>query len=198
MRGVKVLLLLSGGVLISTFGAQSLASTPLPYGWYVEGNAGASYLSKKSYPGSASTSKFGGNFNFGYKFMPNFTAEVGYSRYGSTNIKDSAGTNAATDQHYALDLAGKGIFPFSADGDVFAKLGVADVFSNVGINNSGAADALGISSGKHSATGFYLGLGAEYYFTSTFGGNIQWARASGNSQTGTLSLYSIGLSYIFG
>ena len=170
-----------------------------PYGWYLEGNIGSTYLSNKSYPGNASTSGVGGNANLGYKFMPYFALELGYSRYANTSITNpTTDTKAGWDKHYSYDIAGRGIFPIMESGlELFAKLGVERNASSVSLSNTAAANAIGLASNQHSYTGLYIGGGAQYYFQPELAANVQWQRAQGNSSTGNLDLLSVGVSFLF-
>jgi hypothetical protein len=181
-------------VVTSTF-----ASMSLPNGWYVEGNVGSSRATNKTYGSNTSTKNtgFGFNLDAGYKFAPYFAAEVGYTSYAKTTVK-SAGTNVAKDTHYSYDIAGKGIFPVSDTGlELFAKVGLARSNSHVVITNSTAAAGLGIATGTSSSSGLYLALGGDYSFMPTLAVNAQWAQAKGNSNTGTLSIYTLGLTWLF-
>jgi len=199
MFGKKILLTTITGLFIASFSIPALAVMSLADGWYVDGSLGTTRLSNKSYPGSSSTTGLSGDANLGYKFMPFFGAEVGYTQYGSTNIKDQFGTKAAEDRHYSYDLAGKGIIPISSSGfELFGKLGVQRTQSKVTIKNSTAATNIGITSSRHSNVGLYLGAGAQYYFMPEMSVFIQWARANNDSNTGTMDFYGAGLSFIFG
>lgn len=187
-----------GTLTLSIFSLPTFAVMSVPCGWYIEANAGATKISDISYPGSASTDGVGGNVNIGYKFMPYAAAEIGYTRYANTSIKDpSTDTRAASDKHYSYDIAARGILPIVNSGfEAFAKLGAQRVASSVSIKNETAAQNIGITSGSTSKTGVYLGTGIQYYFTPEFAANIQWQRAKGNSSTGTLDLWSLGVSFI--
>jgi hypothetical protein len=197
MQGKKLLFTAMASLIVLSAAAPTYAIMSIPNGWYIEGNAGSSHLSGKSYPGSATKSGFAGNANVGYKLMPYFGLEAGYSLYASTNIKNSAGVKAATDKHYSFDLAGKGIFPVSDTGfEIFAKLGAMRASSTVSVNNDAAAAALGIGRNSHSAIGLYAGLGLQYYVMPELALVAQWQRAQGDSSTGTFDLYSGGISFI--
>lgn len=177
--------------------AMATGNMSTPYGWYLEANAGSSHLSNFSYTGSGATSGFAGNANLGYKFMPYFAMEVGYSQYATSNIKTGDGTKAANVKHYSYDLAGRGILPIAATGfELFAKLGVQRIDSKITIQDVNAAQQLGIGSSQHNTTGIYMGAGAQYYVMPELAINTQWQRAKGNSNTGTEDLYSVGLSFI--
>jgi hypothetical protein len=189
-------------LFVSLIASQTLpayAIMSIPNGWYLEANGGVNSMSGKSYPGSTSRSAGAANGNIGYKFIPYFALEAGYSYYAETTIKDSAGTKAAFDKHYSFDLAGKGIIPFSDTGfELFAKLGAARISSKVTVKDPTAAASIGIGANSHNTTGIYLGAGGQYYVMPEMAIVLQWQRATGNSNTGTFDLYTAGLNFIFG
>jgi len=179
----------------------AVATAALPFGWYVEGNVGTSRSSSVSYGPRTSTSDngFGWNLIGGYKFIPYFGAEVGYTNYADVYAKFN-GTKVAEDSHYSLDIAGKGILPVGDSGvEAFAKFGIARARSHVTIQNSATVSAnnLMLDIGTHTATSYFFGLGADYAFLPNVLAALQWQRVKGDSTTGILDLYSIGLNYIF-
>jgi hypothetical protein len=199
MQG-KRLLAIIGGLAALSLSASTLAIMSVPSGWYLEGNAGSAHLSNRSYGhGNSSTqSGLGGNVNLGYKFMPYFGLEIGYSQYPNANVKNAAGSKVARDKHYSYDLAGKGIVPIADSGaELFAKLGIQRINSHVSSTNASAASSAGVGSGHHSATGLYLGIGGQYYFMPELAVVVQWQGAQGNNKTGNENLFSGGLSFIF-
>lgn len=197
MRQGKIVLAVLSGLVAGSLATSASAVMSVPFGWYAEANAGSFSLSNKSYPGNSSSSGIGGNLNVGYKFMPYFGAEIGYSQYPNTSVKDSAGTKAGSDKHYTYDLAARGILPIVDSGaEAFAKLGIARLGSHMSISNQAAATSLGLSNDSHSVTGLYLAVGAQYYFMPELAVVVQWARAQGNSSTGNFDLLSGGVSFI--
>lgn len=172
----------------------------LPMGWYLEVNGGSSNLNNVNYPGSVSSSGIGANADLGYKFMPYLGLELGYTQLANTSIKGPPNsTTAGSVKHYSIDIAGRAIVPIAASGlEFFAKLGVVKINSNVSVKNTTVANSIGLGRGNHTRVGPYMALGAQYYFTPEFAANVQWARSQGNSNTGNLDLYSIGVSLIFG
>lgn len=198
MRGKQLGLVISG--LIALVSATSaLATMSLPAGWYIEGNLGSSNLSNTSYGNgsSANTSGLGGNVNLGYKFMPYFGLELGYTQYANVTIKDQFDNKAGTDKVYSYDIAGRGIWPIIDSGfELFAKLGVGRMNSRVTTNNQTAANNIGLSNSSHNTTGLYLGIGGQYYFIPELALVVQWQSAQGSSSTGTGNLISGGLSFI--
>jgi len=178
--------------------AAAYAAFPPPQGWYVEGNAGFSTVSSKSYSApNIRRSGVGWNLNLGYKLTTYFSAEGGYTYYFPTRIYN--GPKVGEDRHYAYDFAGKATLPISDSSvDVFGKLGVARVHSHIKLTNASLASGLNLNTKAQNVTGLYMALGLEYYFAPSIATNIQWARAHGNGLTGDLNLYSVGLSYNFG
>ena len=193
MKGFKSIVLSSFLVTMSSWGA-----TPLPCGWYIEGNWGASKATGKDYPGVPTIDNTGTGWsaNAGYKFMPYLAAEGGYTRYGATRLQ-SDGVTIADDNHYAIDIAGKAILPLFTSGfELFAKLGVARVNSSIGSIHLPEGSSIVLDTGDKSGTGLFVGGGVAYSFIPNLVANIQWEEANGNNKTGNLSLLSIGISFI--
>jgi opacity protein-like surface antigen len=178
-----------------------LAACSLPKGFYLEYNWGATRSMAKSYPGVTTIDNSGTGWNgtLGYKFMPYVAFEGGYTRYGDARLLNSAGTTAARDHHYGVDVAVKGIFPVMATGlEVFAKVGADRLVSSIGSVDTAASavDGLTFDTNGHSAMGLYLGGGFNYAITKSWAVNTQYERANGNSSTGNMDLVSVGLSFI--
>ncbi len=177
------------------------SSCPMSAGWYVEGNIGQSKLQNVNFgtgTSIASSTGFGWNVDGGYKFMPYFGAEIGYTRYPNASIRDISGATIATDRHYAYDLAGKAILPISNSGvEFFAKLGISRIRTKTVQNSTTPAPGTAFSNANTYVTGGYYAIGADYVFNPNLAANIQWATANGNGKTGNISLFSLGLNYIF-
>ncbi len=199
MKRIKQMALLSA--IAASLSTSVFADMPVPMGWYLEANGGTTSAQDKNYGSGTNVDRsgWGWNVNAGYKFMPYFATEIGFTRYAASKVKNSfLDTQAAKDTHYSYDLTTKGILPISTSGGaLFAKLGIARLNSNVSVTNQAAMTGLSFTTGTRNSTGYYLGLGGEYSFMPNFLGVAQWARAKGNSNTGALDLYSVGVSYIF-
>jgi len=158
------------------------AAIPIPKGWYADGSVGITNSKQKSSDSdddsddsnsSSSKTDFGFNVNAGYKFLPFFGAEAGYTSYGIS----SGGFTG----DYSIDVAAKAIIPFQEIGaEIYAKLGAA---------------YLNIKDGSN-ATGLYYGFGADYWLTPNMAILIQWMQAHGNDDTGHLYLASAGLGFV--
>jgi opacity protein-like surface antigen len=198
MQNKKLLISVISGLAALSFMTETYAVMSVPYGWYVEGNAGSSHLSNINFgTGSSSSSGIGGNANIGYKFMPFLGVEVGYSQYATSNINTPNGTKAAQATHFSYDMAIRGILPISDSGvEAFAKLGAERITTHVTIKDNSAANQIGLTGNRHSSTGLYMGAGGQIYFYPEFAVVAQWQRAQGSSSTGTEDLYSLGLSFL--
>jgi hypothetical protein len=170
-----------------------------PCGWYIEGNAGSTHIRGEHLRGDFSTNNSGSgigyNGNIGYKFMPYFAIEAGYTRYGGKKVTfDSVTLAQLTLDMY--DLAGKGILPIMDSGfELFAKLGAQRL--NVRISPNSNGNTFGIGSSSHTHYDYFIGIGGQYYLWPELAIVVQWQRANGSSTTGTVDLISGGLSFMF-
>lgn len=198
MNKIKKISFIVAGIATLTAMNAAMAVAPLPTGWYLEGNVGNSKVSNVSYAAGSSltSSGVGLNLNVGYKFIPFFGMEAGYTKYANTSSK-VGNVKVASASYYSYDIAAKPLLPIGDTGaELFAKLGIAHLHSKVTADST--VPGVAVSTGKNNVNGYYFGLGADYYFLPMAAINGQWQRAKGNSQTGTLDLYSLGLSYLFG
>ena len=99
----------------------------------------------------------------GYDVNPYLAAEAGYADLGDFNV--SAGGNTITGEYDGMFIDAKGSLPIGDAFSVFAKLGV--LFWDV----EGSNAAAGYS---EDGSDLSYGLGAEYMFTSQFGGRAEW------------------------
>lgn len=179
---------------LPAFAVPSLAS-----GWYLEGVLGNSKQQDRSI-GNLSLNNTGlaGGASIGYKFMPFFATELGYNQYSLSRYTFND-TIVAKNRTHSYQAALKGIIPVVNSGfEPFAKVGVSRLSSKNQIKNGPLATASGANLSNSSSTGFYLSAGAQYYFLPELAVVAAWARANGNSSsTGSMDLYSVGLSYIF-
>jgi len=201
MNHIKKITLLMVSTTTLTLTTLAIGVVPMPVGWYLEGNLGVSKISNVTYAPNTSISStgLGWNVNGGYKFIPYFAAEVGYTSYAKGTINFN-GTGVGKDQVQAVDLAAKAILPIQETGaEIFAKLGIARAKSQVTVTNASLLAASGetLNTGTFRSNDLYFGLGADYAFIPSAAVNVQWNRVDGTSKTGNLDLVSLGLSYMF-
>jgi OmpA-OmpF porin, OOP family len=141
--------------------------------WYIGASVGRSEYSDA---GNGTGWKVFG----GYRFHPNFAAELSYVDLGNTDIAPGF---SAKSRGGSLDALG--ILPLGNNFDVFAKVGVADM------KLSGD-----FSSG--SKVGANYGIGATYHFSHTIGVRAEAERFQNvGEDLGSANLYSIGVQYGF-
>jgi len=201
MKQTKITLLCTILIVISS-SFSAYAAMPLPIGWYLEGNIGQANVSNVTYASNSTNNTTGlaWNANVGYKFMPFFAFEGGYTTYGNTNA-ESYNTKVAKATSQTYDIAGKVMLPIQNSGFEFlAKLGIGRTRTHVKDSNPAYATAndITVNAGTDIATSVIYGLGGEYAFTPNFLVDGQWMRADGGDRTGNLDAYLIGLSYLFG
>lgn len=148
--------------------AQSMTSGPTfyaPGSGYIGFNAGKSDFSVGGGSGLFSSEKKDTAYNIygGTYFNPNFGLEAGFTDFGKINR--GGGTTKANGIN--LSLVGK--LPLSQSFNLLGKVGTTyartDVSSSVGS---------GIAGGKESGFGLSYGVGAEYFFTPTVSGVVQY------------------------
>lgn len=199
MKFCKILAVATLGIVASGVTASAVADVVAPVGWYVEGNLGQSRTSGVNYtPGTSSSTKgtgFGWNLTGGFRFMPYFAAELGYTHYADATAK-VGGVKVADDAHYALEIDGKGIMPLNDSGfELFAKLGLSAAHSHV--TSPTSVSGVTVKTGSNRSTGIYFGLGGDYMFTPSLAMILQWARSHSGGSVGNMDLYSVGISYTF-
>jgi len=202
MKQTKIIALTSLCIAALSATMATQAAVPLPLGWYAEGNVGEPNISNITYAtnSSNSTTGIGWNLSAGYKFMPFFALEGGYTTYATTNAKFN-GTTVAKGTSQSFDLVGKAILPIQNSGFEFiAKLGVGRTKTHVtnSDNSFAVANGIAVNAGTFNSTSLVYGVGGEYAFTPEMLVNAQWVRSDGGSGTGDLDLYSIGVAYMFG
>lgn len=196
----KLSTLLFINTAIFSANAISYPCLTLPKGWYLEANYGETRASHKDYPTVYTDDNTGPGWSgaAGYKFMPYFGVEGGYTRYAPNRLK-SPDKTVAKDNHYAVDIAAKGFFPLASTGlELFGKLGVAKIYSDIGVTDAANAAAYGMTfnTRDQSSTGLYTGGGVDYSFSPSWAVNAQWEKAFGNDTTGNLELLSFGITFI--
>lgn len=178
--------------------------------------AGESFIVKDSNDKNLANNGLAGRLAIGYQFNQNFAVELGYLRLGSKKIdlksakmgnpaidlKDSSMTFAQN----ALDLAAKGIVPISNNFNVYGKLGVAYLTSNVSIDGKDSKDQK-VSYNINDAAGLKkrqwapeVAVGVSYDITPNVAIDTSWTHIHtiGKNRAGNVNFASVGLSYNFG
>lgn len=202
VKGIKKTILLLSSIFSVAAATQSFAAISLPCGWYADGDIGVTRMYGMNYPTVPSTASSGTAWSGdgGYKFNQYLGAEVIYTRYADTRLRNSAGTTLARDIRYSVAAAAKAMYPIMNSGvEIYGKLGLDWIHAKLGhIDATGVALAqIQLNSGTRTARGLYWGGGVQYYFNENVNAHIQYAQAQGNSNTGSVGVTSIGLSILF-
>lgn len=165
-------------------------------GFYIGASIGESRVHDKKTPGlNDSVTQIGPGWSadLGYRFIEFYkvvlAAELGYTQYYHSS-ENTPGVNVATTEHFGSYAALVGQYPLFYNLSILGKLGVAYSYAKKVFTASGASKSANTYSG-------YYGLGVAYNVTPQAALNLQWARAHGNSRTGSNDLTSLGIIYSF-
>jgi hypothetical protein len=125
-----------------------------------------------------------GYINLGYNFIPYFGIEADVTEWGkqdlssfANNITPEAGLWSGKLDTYSYGLNAVGYLPLlESHFNVFAKLGIAMVHSNIEVNDPTGALFFNPGSYQANATelGLVYGVGALYQFTNYIAGELEW------------------------
>jgi OOP family OmpA-OmpF porin len=130
----------------------------------------------------------------GYHFSPIFAAEIGYSKFGDTQL-DYAGVGIATLSMNSFQVAAVGTFPVSPQFDLIGKLGLSR--NTVNLTGTGGFSSINNSS---SQTDLLVGAGMQYNLNSQVSIRAQYdsfGKFTNDSQPITASAISVGVAYNF-
>ncbi|MGC1853993.1 MAG: outer membrane beta-barrel protein [Candidatus Aquirickettsiella sp.] len=149
-----------------------------------------------------------GRLALGYQFNPNFAVEVGYLQLGqrSVNVPTSPEQVSLKLRQNAIDLVGKGIIPVSNNINVYGKLGVAYLTSdikgtvkkgNVPTTTYDLNDEAGINKHQWAPE---AAVGVSYDITPNVSLDTSWTHIQplGNNKPGNIDFVAVGVGYNFG
>lgn len=132
----------------------------------------------------------------GYRFNESLAAEAGFDDIVNDSNHDQNGPDHY--KLYAIDIAGKFIYPFATGFSLFAKAGAAythqDVY-NEWILPSG--DSFVYANSKVNAFLPLLGVGVSYNFTPQVATQLSATHLEGNSGINNINMIGLGLNYTF-
>lgn len=156
-----------------------------------------------------------GRLAIGYQLNQNFAVEMGYMRFGKGKSKGfvtsgdpldpSMLTMSASMKQNAIDLVGKGILPLSDKFNVYGKLGVAylttnlkgDVTKGDGEKTTIGNDGFDVAKHKWAPE---AAIGVSYDFTPNISMDTSWTHIQplGNKRPGNVDFVAVGIGYNFG
>lgn len=170
----------------SAFAVQEINS-----GFYVGINLGYGKM-KETISGSTfnKTTGFGGRVDVGYKFVPTFATEFGFSMFRNGRFSNGV----TTTNNFLLDLALKAILPFKNGFSVFGKVGPAVLNHKYDDPNGVLTDK---RAGTHMKPTIFGAIGASYSFTPNIALNGQVAATAKNGKNAPATfLATAGITYI--
>ena len=151
-----------------------------------------------------------GRIALGYQFNQNFAVEAGYLQLGQKKVngtlRNSDGVKGTLKlQQNAIDLVGKGIIPVSDNLNVYGKIGVAYVMTNIegdiALKTTDVTANLNTSAkvAKHKFAP-EVALGVSYDITPNVSVDTSWTHIQplGNNKPGNIDFVAVGLGYNFG
>lgn len=185
---------LAGFALI---GFSTAANAALP-GFYAGGQLGyghTSWTNSDLHVNSASIDQDGlaGRVFGGFEFNENWAAELGYTRFPNTDVKNIngvAGNNGDINNQYDIDLVAKGILPLANSFSMYGKLGGAYAKA------SSSRDLITSSSRVYPT----FGVGLSYDITPNVPVDLSWNRVQkvNNGPIPSTDLFAVGVAYNFG
>lgn len=152
--------------------ASTVAFAENGSGFYIGGGVGyAGHNTDCEGISDCSTSHTGFKLLTGYQLTPNFAIESSYGDTGRT--KGSVYGIDASLKTRSFTIAAVGLYPVTKEAELFGKLGAHSTKTSYNIGFNGASE-----SGSFNASGFLLGLGAQYRFTTSLIGRVEYERLS--------------------
>ncbi|TLY47326.1 MAG: hypothetical protein E6K54_06845 [Gammaproteobacteria bacterium] len=152
-----------------------------------------------------------GRLALGYQFNQNFAVEVGYLGLSqrkldipNTFLKDEPGSATLQLQQHAIDLVGKGILPVTQTINVYGKLGVAYLTTDLNAKIVSGKDAtLGLNHYANVAKHKWApeaAIGVSYDFTPNVSIDTSWTHIQplGSNKPGNIDFVAVGVGYNFG
>lgn len=152
-----------------------------------------------------------GRIAIGYQFNQNFAVETGYLRLGSKKIEGSLLQDHRKDtlqlQQNAIDFVGKGILPIAANVNVYGKLGVAYLTTDLEGKVTGDDSEPDLKAELNKAANVTkhkfapeVALGVSYDITPNVSVDTSWTHIQplGKNKPGNIDFVAVGLGYNFG
>jgi OmpA-OmpF porin, OOP family len=179
------------------------ANAALP-GLYVSGQVGYADTGIKSKVkiNSASFSNNGlaGRLAIGYKVTPNFALEAGYLQL--SNAEFNIGSPNFSTKQNAIDVAAKGTLPITNNVNLYGKLGVAYLTTQLeGKSASGTTSDLNSVQGiakRKWAPEVAIGMGYDITPNVTVDTSLTHIQTIGSNRPGNIDFLAVGVGYNFG
>lgn len=178
------------------------ANAALPTGLYVNGQIGyadthiKSHL--KSHGADFANNGLAGRLAIGYKVAPNFAFELGYLQLPSAEF--TLGPRFTNKQH-AIDVAAKGLLPITNNVNIYGKLGIAYLTTQLQGQNFRTTRDINFEQNidKHVWSP-EVAVGMDYNITPnvTVDTSLTHIQTMGNHRPGNIDFLAVGVGYNFG
>ncbi len=180
---------------VSALGVMATqAATP---GFYVSGQVGyAATHMKPHLPTGAGISLandgLAGRVALGYKITSKVALEVGYLQLPGIKFPSTKDNTTFSNEQYAVDVAAKGMLPLTHNVDMYGKLGVA--YLTTQLNNAPKEDIAKRTLAPEVA------VGMSYDITPNVSLDASWTHIQplGNNKPGNIDFATLGVGYNFG
>lgn len=191
-------------VLTASTCAVMNANAALPVGLYVSGQAGYAETHMKSQVknngANFANDGLAGRIALGYKITPNFGLELGYLQLPSA--KFNIGSASFSNKQNAIDVAAKGMLPITNNVNIYGKLGVAYLTTQLEAKSSrGTTITLNSAQGiaKHKwAPEVAIGMGYDITPNVTVDTSLTHIQPMGSNRPGNIDFLAVGIGYNFG
>lgn len=195
-------------VLTASACAVMNANAALPIGLYVSGQVGYADTHMKSRLSSETgialaNDGLAGRVALGYKITPNLGLEVGYLQLPSAKFKGES-ADFFNKQH-AIDFTGKGILPITSNVNIYGKLGVAylttDLKKDTTFNGIPVSIDLNQAQGIDEHTWAYeaaAGMSYDITHNVTVDTSLTHIQPMGSNCPGNIDFLAVGVGYNFG
>jgi OOP family OmpA-OmpF porin len=181
----------------------------LPEGLYVGGQVGYAdtHMGARLNPISNNLSNNGlaGRLAIGYKLNQNFAIEAGYLQLQDTKLSLKSSSHTISNEQNAIDLVGKSTFPLTHNVNLYGKLGVAYLttqleerytLSGVPVTENLNSEA-GVA--KHKwAPEVAIGMGYDVTKNVSVETSFTHIQPLGNNRPGNINFLAVGMGYNFG
>lgn len=185
---------------VSALGTMAAnAATP---GFYVSGQVGYAETHMKSQLKSITgialnNDGLSGRLALGYKITPKLAVEVGYLQLSEAELTytDEDGTSMThSNRQDAIDVAAKGTLPITNNVNVYGKVGLAYLTTQLDANTKLSHDI----SKRSFAPEIAIGMGYDITPNITVDTSLTHIQTIGNKRPGNIDFLAVGVGYNFG
>ncbi len=181
------------------------ANAALPMGFYVSGQVGYADSGIKSrlqsLPGIIlANDGLAGRVALGYKITPKVALEVGYMQLRSAQFNDEDEQTSASNEQNAIDIAAKGILPITSNVNIYGKLGIAYLTTQIEMSEEGGRKLDPVPNIAKRTFAPEVAVGMAYDITPNVSvdTSLTHIQTLGSRRPGNIDFLAVGVAYNFG